>query len=109
VNDGQEEKAFFNVLAYLKALKDQDIGVTGWTTSVRRPAAFQGWWWPDDQEEWIPDSIVLCIVDYRLDLGDPDLSARVKELKQVIRKSYRRFRRPQEEVWVVAHAVIRQD
>jgi hypothetical protein len=109
VNDQREEKAFFKVLTYLKGLKDQRIGVTGWTTSALRPAAFQGWWWSEERAEWIPDSIVLCIVNYQLGLNDSALSAQVNALKQAIRKWYRYHRSPQEEVWVVAHQVIRQD
>ncbi len=109
VNNAREEKAFLKVLSYLHALKDQGIGVSGFTTSTWRPAAFHGWWWSDDRQEWVRDDLVLCFVDYHLSLDDPSLSARVEELKQTIRKWYRLHRSPQEQVWVVAYQVIRQD
>ena len=109
VNNSQEEKAFFKVLSYLRKLKDQGIGVSGWTTSTLRPAVFHGWWWSEQWEEWVRDDLVLCFVDYRLSLDDPSVSERVQELKQTISKYYRLHRSPQEEVWVVAYQVMRQD
>ncbi len=109
VNDSQEEKAFFKVLSYLRGLKDQSIGVTGFTTSISRPAAFHGWWWSNKGQEWIGDDLALCFVDYHRAFDDPSLSERVEELTQTIRKWYRLHRRPQEEVWVVAYQVIRQN
>ena len=83
--------------------------MSGFTTSTLRPATFHGWWWSDDRHEWIRDDLVLCFVDYHLSLGDPGLSERVEELKRTIRKWYRLHQSPQEEVWVVAYQVIRQD
>jgi hypothetical protein len=109
VNNAYEEKAFFRVLSYLQGLKDQRVGVNGWTTSTLRPAAFHGWWWSDNRREWIRDDLVLCFVDYLLSFDDTALSQRVGELKQTIRMSYRIHRSTQQEVWVVAHQVIRQD
>ena len=109
VNNSQEEKALFKVLSYLRRLKDQGIGVSGWTTSTLRPAVFHGWWWSEEREEWVRDDLVLCFVDYYLSLDDPSLSERVQELKQTVRKCYRLHRSPQEEVWVVAYQVTRQD
>jgi hypothetical protein len=109
VNSRQEEQAFFKVLAHLKELKTQGIGVTGLTTSNARPAGFQGWWWSEENQEWMADDIVLCFVDFQLHLDDPDLSKQVEDLKRTIRKWYRHHGSPQEEVWVVAYLVIRQD
>jgi len=109
VNKQQEEKAFFKVIAYLKRLKDEGIGVRGWTTSALRPPVFHGWWWSEEREEWLLDNIVLCLIDYHLGFEQPELSARVRELKQTIRRWYRHHQSPQEEIWVVAHQVLRQD
>lgn len=108
VNNSQEEKALFKVLSYLRSLKDHEIGVTGFTTSTFRPAAFHGWWWSEDRHNWVRDDQVLCFVDYHLAFDDPSLSKHVAELKQTIRKWYRLHRSPQEEVWVVAYQVVRQ-
>ena len=109
VNSGQEEKAFLKVLSYLHGLKDEGIGVTGFTTSTLRPAVFHGWWWSDERHEWVRDDLVLCFVDYHLFLDEPSFGERIEELKQTIGKWYRLHRSPQEEVWVVAYQVIRQD
>jgi hypothetical protein len=109
VNNSREEKAFFRILSYLRKLKDQGIGVNGWTTSTVRPAVFHGWWWSEDRQEWILDDLVLCFIDYLMPLADSALSERVEDLKQTIRKCYRLHRSPQEEVWVVAYPVTRQD
>lgn len=40
---------------------------------------------------------------------DPRLSAKVTELKRTIRKWYRHYGSPQEEGWVVAQPLIRED
>ena len=60
-------------------------------------------------EEPIRDRIVTCTVDYLLDFNDPRISEKVKELKQIIHKWYRHYKSPQDEVWVIAHPIIRQD
>ena len=109
VNSSQEEKAFFKVLTYIRGLKDERIGVTGFTISNSRPAAFQGWWWSDDWKKWVCDDQVLCFLDFHLAFDDPSLSEQVEKLKKTIRKWHRLHRSPQEEVWVVAYRIIRQD
>ena len=109
LNNGQEEKAFFKVLSHLQGLKNEGVGVSGFTTSTVRPAAFHGWWWSDDRREWVRDDLVLCFVDYHLAFDDAALGEQVEKLKQMIRKWYRLHRSPQEEVWVVAYQVIRQN
>jgi hypothetical protein len=109
VNDAREERAFFRILAYLKSLKDRGIGVSGWTTSLLRPAVFHGWWWSERLEEWIPDDVVLCFIDFHLAFDDQVLTKQVDELKRTIRHWYRYYRSPQEEIWVIAHQVLRQD
>ncbi|MCI0463276.1 MAG: hypothetical protein L0Z62_40535 [Gemmataceae bacterium] len=109
VNDAQEEKAFFKVIDYLDQQRQEQVGVKGYTHSEARPAAFHGYWWRDDAEVPLHDQIVLCLVDYLLPSGSQQLSAKVKELKQTIRKAYRYYKRPQDEVWVVAQQILRED
>ena len=109
VNNWPEEQAFFAVLEYLKSLRNQAIGVSGFTHSMLRPAAYLGYWWPDDAQEPVRDRIVICTVDYRLEFSSQQLSQQVKSLKQSIRKWYRHFGSPQDEIWVIAHPVMRQD
>ena len=109
VNDGQEEKAFLEVLEYLNSLRHEQIGVSGYTHSESRPAAFHGYWWPENASEPAHDQLVVCTVDYRLASGSKELSKKVRELKHIIRKWYRYYASPQDEIWVVAHPIIRQD
>jgi hypothetical protein len=108
LNNRQEEKAFFQVVEYLNELRHQVIGVGGYTYSETRPAAFHGFWWSDDGDAPVHDQIVLCTVDYLLPMGSRELSQQVTALKQTIRKWYRFYGSPQEEVWVVAHPIMRQ-
>jgi hypothetical protein len=109
VNSVQEEKAFFAVQEYFNGLRHQGIGVSGYTHSVLRPAAFHGYWWPADADEPVHDQIVVCTVDYLLATDSKPLSDQVKSLKQTIRKWYRYYGSPQDEIWVMAHPIMRQD
>jgi hypothetical protein len=109
VNHRNEEKAFFTVLDYLNELRHQGIGVSGYTHSVLRPSAFLGYWWPETATEPVRDRIVLCTIDFLLDVNSPELSLQVTRLKQAIRKWYRHHSSPQDEIWVVAHPILRQD
>lgn len=109
VNTFQEEKAFFKILEYLKELRGQDIGVSGYTFSDVRPAVFHGCWWPESSDEQVEDQIVLLSVDYLLPLGSRELSNKVADFKPTIKKWYRYYQSPQEEIWLVAHPIIRQD
>jgi hypothetical protein len=52
---------------------------------------------------------VLCSVDYLLQLGSLELSDKVRDFKRAIKKWYRYYQSPQEEIWLVAHPIIRQD
>lgn len=109
VSNDREERAFFDFLKQLKTLRHQRVGVSGYTHSQVRPAVFFGYWWPDLAKDPIQDYIVLTTVDFLLDMSSPELSKIVRELKQTIRRCYRKFGSPQEEIWVVAHPILRQD
>lgn len=109
VNNLREEKAFRKVLAYLDSLHHQAIGVSGYCHSEMRPPAFHGFWWPTNATKPMHDSIVVCTIDYLLAPGSVELTERLREHKQTIRKWYRHHGSPQDEIWVVAHPVIRQD
>ena len=77
LNNGQEEKAFFQVVEYLNGLRHQVIGVSGYTYSETRPSAFHGFWWPENAEAPVHDQIVLCTVDYLLRMGSKELAQQV--------------------------------
>jgi hypothetical protein len=109
VNQDREERAFFKVIDYLKSQREEAVGIQGFTHSVSRPTAFRGYWWSEEQKKWLSDSIVLCFIDDKLGIDEKVLSAKVKELKQTIRRWYRYYGSPQEEVWVVVQQIVRQD
>jgi len=109
INNAAEEKAFKEIITYLDRLRRQHIGVDGYTYSD--PAAFFGRWWNVGaaQSGWVCDKITLLIVDFKIDLTNPQfsLSEKVAELKNTIHLSYAKYGRPQEEIWVVTHKVAR--
>jgi hypothetical protein len=109
VNKAREEKAFFQVQAYLHQLRHQGIGVRGYTHSSLRPAVYHGYWWPEDGDLPVRDAIIVCTIDYLLDIDSQEISKKVKELKQTIRRWYRHYKSPQDEIWVIAHPILRQD
>lgn len=109
LNNAREEKAFFQVLAHLNELRHQKVGVTGFTHSELRPAVYHGYWWPEDQKGPVHDQLVLCTIDFRLAASSRQLAAKVKELKQTIQKWYRHYQSSQDDVWVVAHPILRQE
>jgi hypothetical protein len=109
LNNAREEKAVLRILRYLKEQRREPIGVKGFTHSEFRPSSFRGFWWDARRREWVEDKVVLCIVDYKLGFSDERLSVKVEELKRTIREAYRKCGSPQDQVWVVAHPVIRQD
>jgi hypothetical protein len=41
-------------------------------------------------------------------MGSKELSQQVAALEHTIRKWYRHYGSPQEEIWVVSHAIMRQ-
>ena len=109
INNAAEEKAFKDVIAYLEGLRRKKIGVDGYTYSD--PSAFFGRWWstPPLGSGWMSDKITLLIVDFKLALTNPtvSLSEQITELKDTIHRSYAKYGRLQEEVWVIAHRVTR--
>lgn len=109
LNSAREEKAFFRVIAYLIELRHQQVGVAGFTHSELRPASFHGYWWPDEAGGPVHDQLVLCTIDFHLASGSSELSAQVKRLKATIENWYRHYQCPQQDVWVVAHAIDRHE
>jgi hypothetical protein len=109
VNNFKEEGAFWDIVDHLKSLRSKPIGVRGFTISQMRPSAFLGYWWSAVARRWMHDRIVLVLIDLQLQFSDPSLSQEISDLKETIRNCYRECGSPQEEVWVVAHQVYRQD
>ena len=108
INNAAEEKAFKAVANYLEGLRRKKIGVDGYTYSD--PSVFFGRWWGATPSEngWMSDKITLLIVDFKVALTDSTaLSETITELKNVIQRSYVKYGRPQEEIWVIAHRITR--
>jgi hypothetical protein len=109
LGDFAEEQAANKILKFLKSKRRQASGVKGFTHSIFRPAVFRGWWWSHDAKNWCDDPIVIVMVDFMIDFSDLKLSQKIKVMKGVIRQWYRHYGKPQEEIWVVAHQVMRFD
>ncbi len=109
INTLSEETAVDGVLDYLKSLRAKPFGVKGFTRSQMRPATFIGYWWSSLKRRWVVDKLVVLTIDYKLDFSDLLVSREIKSLKEEIRNCYRECGSPQEEVWVVAHQIYRQD
>jgi hypothetical protein len=106
LNGPDEELAFNDVVAQLKGARKAELGVTGFTHSEPLPPVYHGQWW--DGRSWIEDDIVVCIVDFPALRGPQSaIAGRVAALKALIHSCYARRRRPQAEVWVVLHRIVR--
>jgi hypothetical protein len=54
------------------------------------------------------EKVVLCLVDYKVNFNDQELTRILADLKAEIRRAYAEFTgKEQEEYWVVAHHVVR--
>lgn len=114
--DEPQEHAFYEVIDYLQSQRTAPVPVTGYTHSSLRPNVFWGYWWgrPDEKHDqprarkkWVPDKIVILIVDYGVEFSDRQVSEIVGQLKAAIVKAYESFKCPQEDFWITAQALIR--
>lgn len=101
----EEEKAAIEVARYIRAQKDDGIGVTGY----HQADGFSGAWWSEKKQIWIYDQMLLLIVDYSLSLGDPDhaLMEVITKLKQAIVAAYTKHGSKQEEIWITSEKLTR--
>lgn len=110
LNDLQQERAVKYIIEYLKGQQAEPIGVQGFTHSAFVPTAYYGYWWLAKESRWVRDHLVLLIVDYRIAPDDEaSLSHHIARLQAEIRRSYRRYRRPQQKVWLVAQRIVRHE
>jgi hypothetical protein len=107
LSNAAEDKAFAEIINYLKDLRTKNIGVTGYTFS--EPGTFKGFWWSDERDCWVDDCVVLLIVDYKVPRGNPgnSLLEHLDNLKKKIESAYSDFGSPQQEVWLVTHRIDR--
>lgn len=108
VNNSEEYQAVDSAFSYLESLRTKPLGVKGYTHSAVRPPTHFGNWWSSSRRKWIREKVVLCIVDYKVGFNDRELTQVLTDLKQSIKAAYEHFTgMPQEEIWVVAHHLVR--
>jgi hypothetical protein len=81
----------------------------GYTASAVRPPIYRGRWWSEEKKRWIPDRIVVCIIDYLLreEATEQDI---VTKLGTCIDQSYREAapdeKEAQASIWIIGYPVI---
>lgn len=90
-------------------LRNPGTGIDGYTSSSPHPALFHGYWWKEDDKQWIRDSIVVCMIDYLLEEKKPATDV-IANLKRKIDRLYREAapdeREKQDVIWILSHQVI---
>ncbi len=108
LNNPEEHQAVDAVFTYLESFRTKHLGVKGYTHSAIRPPAHFGNWWSNSRRKWIRGKVVLCIVDYRVNFNDQEMTQILTDLKKAIKEAYEQLTGiKQEEVWVVAHHLVR--
>src|SRR6266581_219477 len=80
-----ERVAYLRTLDHISTLQPSPEGipragvvVEGYTLSTDDPVVFNGLYWSPSKQQWIPDDIVLLIIDFRPDAFNREA---VRELK----------------------------
>lgn len=109
-------KAFDQIIQYIRQQRGRTVPVTGYTRSSLRPRVFVGYWWgiPDSKRnqrgansEWVPDEIVVLMIDLAINLQDERLAKFLRRLKARILGIYSKHRCKQQEIWIIAHDSFR--
>lgn len=103
----EEAKAVEYVMSYLQSEYSRGRGVTGFTHSVERPPVFRGMWYDRTEDRWVPDSIVLFMVDSHFEIDDPGFEHYLDLLKREIQNAYSNYGSAQKEIWLVSHSIVR--
>lgn len=107
VANERQELAIRDIVGYLGRQRRGRLPVTGYTHSRYPDAAFSGLWWDEEKPGWVPDEVVLFIVDYQIPLHDPLFTKAMQRLKRAILGCYQRRGEKQEDIWIVAERVVR--
>jgi hypothetical protein len=109
-------ETFQKIVEYIQQQRARVVPVTGYTYSSLRPRVFFGFWWGvpdskrDDQKakaEWVPDEIVMLMIDLATNLHDRRLEKFVDRLKARILKVYQQHGCSQDEIWIIAQDSFR--
>lgn len=107
-NDEKQEAVVHEVVRHLQD-RSANPNFTGFTISNVFPPAFTGYWYSADENSWIADKIVLCTMDYR-PTDCEAVSRTIGNLKSRIGMLYSELAdQPEQEIWIVAHEVVRLD
>jgi hypothetical protein len=108
-NPGQLKVAS-QFVTYLQSIRETvtDIGVDGFTHSQTLPPVFRGYWWSQRRKRWVPEGIAVFLIDYKVAQA-AEVGEQVLLLKRKLAEFYRESTNQQEEVWVVAHQILRQE
>ncbi|HYK02232.1 MAG TPA: hypothetical protein VE974_10780 [Thermoanaerobaculia bacterium] len=110
-NNARQAFVVHKVFGYLRK-KAVNRHCGGFTHSSVWPTAFGGGWYSQKKpRSWVPDHIVVCMIDWLVDESVRDDASTVAEkLRTTIRKLYEKYAdHPEEEVWIVAHEIMRLD
>lgn len=107
LEDRREEKAINFIIQYLQQQRTDRVALGGFTYSTLKNAVFHGFWWSEDEQQWVKDRIVLFIIDYCFHVDDRILIQHLRELRDVISDAYGRYGSTQEEIWLVSHSITR--
>lgn len=106
----QESGAVQGVIAYLQSLRSEATGLSGFTHSQVFPAVYHGYWWDEENNQWVPDRLILFTLDFLADTSEQSLAipGLLEELKAKIAQIYRHHKSKQDEVWMVSFKVERE-
>lgn len=100
-------KAFDEVIRYVRDQRTRKPPVTGYTHSDLLPTpVFHGYWWgkprPGAKLQWIPDEIVMLIIDLKTNMHEDIFKRFMQRLKSQIAAVYKKNKCSQQEIWIVA-------
>jgi hypothetical protein len=112
-NNARQAFVVQKVFGYLKRMAVHDH-CGGFTHSSVWPTTFGGGWYSHRQPgSWVPDHIVVCMIDWLVatdDSAKDNVSTVAEKLRTRIGKLYAKYAdHPEEEVWIVAHEIMRLD
>jgi hypothetical protein len=110
----RQVQAVRRVFSYLKGCRTAPVPVVGFTHSEILPTTFRGLWFgkraedsPTARRRWIPDKIVVLILDYETDFSDERLQRVVDDLANKLREVYTAVGSQQSDFWIIAERVFR--
>lgn len=106
ITTGNDRTAYLRVLNYLRSRYPRaepgalESPIAGFTYTSAEPPAFQGLYWSARRGDWVPDTLVLLIVDRPGSIREsgPVLDD-ARSIKARIAEFYAEEASPQDEIW----------